>query len=114
MRKIIDRAAARIGQLKADRSTLMGIAGHEATMKALGRAAFGDSNKPMPSSWIKPESVSSVTFGEVTPELAAVDKYMNQGKTAGEIWHTKGTTKDPNRTFVEPNVIDRHKPTEDF
>jgi hypothetical protein len=33
---IVDRAKARIGQLKADRATVAGIAGHQAAMKALG------------------------------------------------------------------------------
>ena len=37
--RIVDRAKARIGQLKADRSTEQGVAGHQAAMKALGNAA---------------------------------------------------------------------------
>ena len=57
MGNIIDRAKERIGQIKADRSTAMGIAGHQAAMKALAPR----------------------------PEVQ-----------------------------IEPNVIDRHKHTEDF
>ena len=36
MEPIVDRVKARIGQLKADRSTEQGVAGHQAAMKALG------------------------------------------------------------------------------
>jgi hypothetical protein len=54
---IIDRAKERIGRVKADRATDMGIAGHQAAMKALA------------------------------PRTEAK---------------------------IEPNVVDRHKPTEDF
>jgi hypothetical protein len=55
--RIVDRAKARIGRIKADRSTSMGIAGHQAAMAALA------------------------------PRTEAQ---------------------------IESNVIDRHKPTEDF
>lgn len=54
---LIDRAKERIGRVKADRATDMGIAGHQAAMKALAPR----------------------------PEVK-----------------------------IEPNVIDRHKPSEDF
>lgn len=39
---IIDRAKHRIGQVKADRSTEMGVAGHQAAMNALGKASIKD------------------------------------------------------------------------
>jgi hypothetical protein len=55
--RIVDRAKARIGQLKADRATVAGIAGHQAAMNAL------------------------------TPRT---------------------------EVKIEANVVDRHKPTEDF
>lgn len=40
MGKILNRALARIDSIKASRATEQGVAGHQAVMSALGRAAI--------------------------------------------------------------------------
>jgi hypothetical protein len=68
---LIDRAKERIGRVKADRATDMGIAGHKAAMEALA------------------------------PNLVGMEKYRTDWKSRPE-------------GQIEPNVVDRHKPSKDF
>lgn len=113
MGNIIDRAKNRIGQVKADRSTTMGIAGHQAAMKALGTAAGG---------W---ERVGFATLakngGERTPgqghvTTIAEDEFSYDGvnKQPMGFQGIAGARLPVKHAQIEPNVIDRHKPTEDF
>jgi hypothetical protein len=77
--------------VKASRASLNGIAGHQAAMKALGFAAGGWGNEP--------EKYSYPYAGETADSADGTPDVVTPGKG-----HVK----------IEPNVIDRHKPTEDF
>ena len=95
-------------QVKADRATEFGVAGHQAALSALGRAAKSakDKNNEL---WAedyrqepKRDPMPSVTVSGYSP--------LNFNRTRpGDQPEPKG-----NVTVVEPNVVDRHKPTEDF
>ena len=109
--RIVDRAKARIGRIKADRSTEMGVAGHQAVTKALGKAA----------GW------KSIDIDEVThngmhysgfrtaypdPDKNSLDDVNKKMFTPGKAPSDKG--QRGNKVTIKPGVIDRHKPTEDF
>lgn len=96
---IIDRARERIGRVKADRATNMGVAGHQAAMKALGQAAGG---------WDRGEHTYSPDVAEkVIPDEANSTANVKVGTIVG--FKVGG-----GHAQIEPKVIDRHKPTEDF
>lgn len=89
--RIPDRARARIGRIKADRSTKLGVAGHKAAMEAYGRAA----------GWKRiTTSMDSKSYSIPTVESNVSKKAFPVG--------------DGGVSTIESNVIDRHKPTEDF
>lgn len=95
---IIDRAKERIGRVKADRATNMGIAGHQAAMDALSSAAGygrrgGDSADQF-----------QAVYASTEPDLP-----LDDGPT--ELGNLGKTSK---HAQIESNVVDRHKPTEDF
>ena len=107
---LIDRAKERIGRVKADRATEQGIAGHQAASKALGNAAGWDrmslfgtemaiSKKPGLS--FKPgEGNLDVKHEDGPEERSAVRHLIDSRKIKA--------------AKIEPNVIARHKPSEDF
>jgi hypothetical protein len=76
---------------KSSRATENGVAGHQAAMKALGFAAGGWGNNP--------EKYSYPYAGETADSADGTPGVVNPGK---------------GHVNIEPNVIDRHKPTEDF
>ncbi len=83
--RIVDRAKTRIGQIKADRSTEMGVAGHQAAMAALRpqRRSPGLGSGVISPAGSKPKLTSEERLDNIAGALAA----------------------------IEPGVIDRHKPT---
>jgi hypothetical protein len=147
MGKLIDRAKERIGRVKADRSTEMGIAGHKAAMAAYDRQIdtplkYMDSNHwpPARTPDFRPvgpgDEMIVPGMGHVTEynvNTAASGRYrgidLTRRGTAG-IGDPRNTTASYEKKFfdnraakkakkdvaagIEPNVIDRHKPTEDF
>ena len=99
MSRLVDRAKARIGQIKADRSTEMGIAGHKAAMAALGKATGWES------------------FGLAVRHAVKTDGgnyYANRPSFAPGKGHVLSQHSEGGEGLIEKNVIDRHKPTEDF
>jgi len=106
MGKLIDRAKERIGRVKADRSTAMGIAGHQAAMQALSSASGhgrrgGDSSEQ--SHWV---------YTGTEPDLL-LDKDEDGPLEPSGVPHLIDS-KIVKKSRIEPDVIDRHKPTEDF
>ena len=95
---LIDRAKERIGRVKADRATEMGVAGHQAAMEAFG-SATGWKREGNSAMWQE--------LGK-QPDGKHVSAIKIDGHHPGVFTPGKGHAK------IEPNVIDRHKPTEDF
>ena len=87
----IDRAKARIGRIKADRATELGVAGHQAAITALGKAAGWKRIKT---------TVGSMEYAVPTTEKSSSNISFNIG--------------GGNVSKIESKVVDRHKPTEDF
>jgi hypothetical protein len=88
---LVDRAKARVGRVKADRSTVLGVAGHKATMGALGKAA----------GWKR------VTTAADSMEYAVPTTESNVDKKSFPVG---GMSVNK----IEPGTVSRHKPTEDF
>ena len=109
---LIDRAKERIGRVKADRATDMGIAGHQAAMDALSSAA-GHGRRGGDSS----EQTRLRAHFNTEPDLP-LDKDEDGDYDSSlpiPINSSKYGAKSPTSTAkIEPNVIDRHKPSEDF
>ena len=84
---------------KAFKATKFGVAGHQATMKALGNAAGG---------WERGEYTFSPDVAEkVVPDEANSNENVKVGTIVG--FKVGG-----GHVQIQPNVVDRYKPTEDF
>ena len=105
--------------VKASRASLNGIAGHQAAMKALGSNAKPEYSKvnhgEIQIGWPDarhPDSRPINIFAGNTPGQGHVTTYHTNiapsGRYRGLNLIKRGTSG------IEPNVIDRHKPTEDF
>ena len=103
---IIDRAKERIGRVKADRATDMGIAGHQAAMDALSSAS-GHGRRGGYAA-----DQSQAVYEGTEPELP-LDKDEDGPMEWSAVPHLIDSRKIK-AAKIEPNVIDRHKPSEDF
>lgn len=68
--KLMDRAKARIGRIKADRSTERGVAGHQAAMMALGKS--GGWERKGPRSLISVQNTGKGYGKAITPGFGHV------------------------------------------
>ena len=103
---IIDRAKERIGRVKADRATDMGIAGHQAAMQALSSAS-GHGRRGGDSS----EQTQLRAHFDTEPDLP-LDKDEDGPYEPGVPMLID--SKKMRTAKIEPKVIDRHTPTKDF
>ncbi len=98
-------------QVKADRSAEMGVAGHQAAMKALGTAAGNWERVGMTSlSNHGADGSARPGFGHVT--TLTEDEFSHSGVDKQPMGFQGILPK--NTAKVESNVLDRHKPTKDF
>lgn len=100
--RIVDRAKERIGQIKADRSTINGIAGHQAAMKAAGKGV------ETPVDFVSGKGHVTVPSGDGWAGIEGVSKMEYK------MFPANPKPSVSKRVRIEPNVINRHKPTEDF
>ena len=117
MKYLPRREGAATRKVKSSRATEMGIAGHQAAMKALGNATNWESGEANTGSFESTRyAVNSKTLKNFEPGAGNVDTGFGPESRGVSTRHQTSyrTGLRPGEAHVEPNVVHRHKPTEDF